>query len=312
MPLKSLSSRAIIGEFYQRLEQDLGANWVNPISMYFTSDQESETYRWLGQVPAMRQWVGGRMVKSLRDAGLTLVNVPYESTLGLPVDWIRRDKTGQAEVRIAEQAARANAHWASLLSTLIANGASTTCYDGSYFFADAHSEGNSGSQDNNIGGAAATGTQPTTVEMADAILACAQAILGFKDDQGELMNEGARRFQVHVPLAYMGPAAGALGATVIADTVSRTNQLLTVSSLGGFQFDLAINPRLSWTDKFCVFRADGMAKPFIRQEEVPIEMSAQAEGSKAEFENREHQYGIFASRTAGYGYWQHACLYTFT
>ena len=103
-----LGSRAIIGEFYKTLEQDLGTSWIPSLSNYFTSDQESETYKWLGMVPAMREWLGGRNAKGFRENGLTIINKTWEATLEVLVDWIRRDKTGQIAVRIAELAVRAS------------------------------------------------------------------------------------------------------------------------------------------------------------------------------------------------------------
>lgn len=61
--MNKLSSRAIIGEFYKRLNADDGMEWINAISNYFTSDQDTEEYVWLGQSPVMREWVGGRHSK---------------------------------------------------------------------------------------------------------------------------------------------------------------------------------------------------------------------------------------------------------
>ena len=56
---KELSSRAIIGGFYDQLEQ-VATPWVEQTSMYFNSNQEIETYPWLGSAPKMRRWLGGR------------------------------------------------------------------------------------------------------------------------------------------------------------------------------------------------------------------------------------------------------------
>ena len=120
----TLSSRAIIGEFYNKLAQDLGMTWIPEISMLFPSNQESETYAWLGMAPAMREWIGGRNAKGFRESGITIRNKKYESTMEVLVDEIRRDKTGQVMLRVAEQAQRANAHWASLLTTLLVAGES--------------------------------------------------------------------------------------------------------------------------------------------------------------------------------------------
>lgn len=311
MGAKSLGSRAIIGEFYMRLEQNLGASWVSQVSMLFPSDQESEEYKWLGQAPAMREWIGGRQAKGFRDNGITIVNKEYESTLEVPVSWIRRDKTGQIMVRVAEQTDRANSHWAKLLSQLIIDGESSLCYDGQYFFDTDHSEGDSGTQSNDITYDVTTTTAPTAGEMETAILKAIQQIIGFKDDQGEPMNENAQKFLVMVPVPFMSAAAAALGSTIIIDaSTSRSNTIQVLSSMAGFQVGLAINPRLTWTTELAVFRADGSVSPFIRQEEEDIQVEAIAEGSEEEFKNKRHLYGIHAIRNVGYGYWQKGCLVT--
>ncbi|MBV2206656.1 MAG: Mu-like prophage major head subunit gpT family protein [Pseudomonas sp.] len=303
-----LSSRAIIGEFYNTLEQNVGALWVPSTSMLMTSDQESETYKWLGMAPAMREWVGGRAAKGFRDNGITIVNKTFEATLEVLVDEIRRDKTGQVMVRVRELAERTNAHWAKLLSALIIGGESAVCYDGQYFFDTDHAEGDSGSQSNDLTYDATTTTAPTASEMESAILKSVEAIVGFKDDQGEPLNEEAMSFLVMVPTPFMSAAAAALKNPVITDANgSRTN---TITSLGGFKFELAVNPRLSWTTKFATFRTDGQVKPFIRQEEEGVTIAAIAEGSELEFKENKHQYGVKALRNVGYGYWQHACLTT--
>jgi phage major head subunit gpT-like protein len=309
MGASSLSSRAIIGEFYKTLEADMGQSWVNGVSRLFTSDQESETYKWLGMAPAMREWIGGRNPRGFRENGITITNKKFEATLEVLVEEIRRDKTGQVMTRVRELAERANSHWASLLSALMIAGESTACYDGQYFFDTDHSEGDSGTQSNDISNDITTTTAPTADEMQSSILLATQAILGFKDDVGEPMNENAREFLVMVPVPYLKAAAGALGATVVNQG---SNLVQAVGSVGGFSYKLAVNARLSWTTKFAVLRTDGAVAPFIRQEEDAIKMSAIGEGSEEEFKNDRHLYGVKASRNVGYGYWQKACLVTHT
>ena len=151
MGAQLLGTRDIIGTFYTRLAQYIGQSWIDRVSREFNSDQESETYRWLGMSPAMREWIGGRQAKGFRTNGITITNKKYEATMDLPVEWIERDKTAQIMVRIAELAQRAGSHWGTLLSTLISNGTGETsglCYDGQYFFDSDHSEGSSGTQKN--------------------------------------------------------------------------------------------------------------------------------------------------------------------
>lgn len=314
MGAKSLSSRDIIGRFYARLEQGVGAEWVNALAMLFQSDMETENYKWLGMAPVMREWVGGRHAKGFRENGISITNKTYEATLEVLVDELRRDKTGQILVRINEMADRTNAHWASLLSTLILNAPSTVCYDGQYFFDTDHSEGNSGTQDNDISidisvlpaNQHGSITAPSPEEMELCILQAIAQILGFKDDQGEPLNENAKEFLVMTPVPLMNSALAAITNPVL--TAGKTNTIVTAD----FRVRPVVNPRLTWTANFAVFRADGQVKPFIKQEEEGVTVAAIAEGSELEFRENKHQYGVKAIRNVGYGYWQHACLVTMT
>lgn len=311
MSAKGLSSRAIIGAYYQRLEQNPGLEWVTALSNYFLSDQETETYKWLGQVPAMREWVGGRQAKGFTENGITIENRHFEATLEVLVKELRRDKTGQILVRVNELADRTNSHWASLISTLIANGESQVCYDGQYFFDTDHPIVGGGAQSNKIDidvselptEVHGSTSVPSTEEMQLAILKCVQQLYGFKDEAGEPLNENARSFVVMVPTDMWFVAKAAVAAPVITHGQTNIAKVMDEVSLS-----VAQNPRLSWGDKFAVFRTDGSVKPFIRQEEEAVKIDAIAEGSELEFKEKKHHYGVDTWRNVGYGFWQHACL----
>lgn len=311
-----LSSRAIMGMYFARLETDPGLAWLNAVSNLFNSDQASETYNFLGQSPAMREWVGGRQAKGFSGQGLTIVNKHYEATIEVAKRDARRDKTSQIEARIQEFADRATTHWASLVSTAILAGTSTVCYDGQYYFDTDHVEGKSGTQSNSISvdistlpatvhGAAATA--PSVEEMQQAILQGITQILGFKDDQGEPMNENARTFMVMVaPSLYFTAVAATSG---LATAALQNN--LNPNILANLSVSVAMNTRVAaWTDKFAIFRADSPIKGLIRQNEQEVELKAKAEGSEFEFDNDAWQFGIDGWRGVGYGYWQRACLVT--
>lgn len=315
MSLAELSSRAIIGRYYKRLNQKSGMAWVEAVSNYFTSDQESETYKWLGQVPVMRDWIGGRQAKGFNTNGLTIENKHFEATLEIPLVDLRRDKTGQIEVRINELADRTNSHWAQLLSKLIINGESTICYDGQYYFDTDHNEGKSNSQSNKIsvdltefsnqidGGKVGNIDSPSEAALRLAILRTIQQILSFKDDQGEPMNENASKFLVVVPTSLWYLAKSAISVPL---TVGGSTNIVKV--LDEVDISIAQNPRLDWANKFAVFRTDSSVKPFIRQEEKNVQLKAIAEGSELEFKYDKHWYGVDTWRNVGYGFWQHACL----
>ena len=311
-----LSSRAIMGMYFARLETNPGLAWVNGVSNLFLSDQASETYAFLGQSPAMREWIGGRQAKGLRSSSFAIANKHYEGTIEVSVRDARRDKTPQIQARIDEFADRSLTHWASLLSTLLLDAPSTVCYDGQFYFDTDHSEGSSGTQDNDItidistfDSARDVVTNPTAIQAQAAIVKAIAAILAFKDDRGEPMNENAMDFLVMVPVGlYMQM----LGATNVLSTQAMVQNLNPNLIKPGMRVDVQMNPRLTWTDSFAVFRTDSPIKGLIRQSETEVELKAKAEGSEYEFDNDAWQFGIDAWRNSGYGYWQRACYVTMT
>ena len=315
MAMNYITTRGVIGEFYKALKVDSGASWVNMVSNYFPSDQLTETYAFLDQVYGLREWVGERMARHLSEHSFTIKNKHYEDTLEVNVSDKRRDKTPQVQTRIAEIVRRANSWWASTLSTLIVNAPSTTCYDGQYFFDTDHSEGDSGTQSNDIQAdisaypvtTPGTTTAPSVAEAQYAIYDGIATILGFKDNTGEPMNEDASKFLVMVPLSLYKTFSQAVY------TVGQPAETQTAldSIKQDFEIKVVPNVRLSsWTASFAVFRTDSYLKSFIRQEETGISLKVLAEGSDYEFFNDKHLYGIDTWRNAGYGFWQNSCYVT--
>jgi len=309
-----LSSRAIMGMYFARLEANPGMPWVNAVANMFTSDQASETYGFLGQSPAMREWIGGRQAKGLAVNSVLVTNRHFEATLEIAKRDARRDKTPQILARVQDLADRSVSHWASLLSTLILAGPTTACYDGQYYYDTDHSEGTSGSQSNSIScdisavpgaGSDNTVTAPNITQMQYAILQGITSILGFKDDRGEPMNESARSFTVLVPAGLYMNAMAAVSSINAASALQNFNPATV-----GMEIDIQMNPRLTWTDKFAVFRKDSPIKGLIRQTEQEVELKAKAEGSEFEFDNDAWQFGVDAWRNVAYGYWQRTCLVT--
>jgi phage major head subunit gpT-like protein len=317
MGKEELGLRAIRGYFYNQLEAYFGSSWVGLLSMLFNSDQASETYKWLGMTPAMREWVGGRQAKGLRANGLTIDNKLFESTLDIPIPDLRRDKTGQIQIRVGELADRAGEHYAKLLSIFIINGTGATsglCYDGQYFFDDDHSEGESGTQKNLLTATevpkldVGTPTAPTADEVVQAVLGVIAYMLGYLDDQGEPMNANAKEFLVMTSHHLMGAfTAGLFNKIINTGSGAVDNTLASLVEKEGFKIRFAVNPRLSaWTTQFAVFRTDARTAPLIRQEETKTIMQVKGANSDYAFDNNAYQFGVQGTHNVGYGYWQQA------
>jgi len=294
--------------------------WVSAVSRYFKSNNASEDYAWLGQSPAMREWVGGRQATGVSEFEMQIKNKHFEATQRIPVELLNRDKTGQISMLLSKLSNRVQTHWATLLSDLIINGDTLSCYDGTTFFATDHEEGDSGAQSNKINVdiselpvlTAGTTTNPAVAQMQLAIGKGIQQLLSFVDDQGEPMNESATNFMVMVPTALMHIAYQALGTTIeVAETQTAMTSL---KSRFGFELPV-INNRLTmegWTDKFILFRTDPGAMSFICQEEVMPQIDYIGRGTELEFREYVHEFGINTWRNVGYGFWQNACLITLT
>lgn len=309
MSLQELSPRAVIGEFFDRLEVGMGQTWVDQLSVRFDSDQGSEDLPFLGMVPRLREMVNGHRPDELSADKITIVNKEYEASLRVPVkDW-RRDKTGQIMARVGELADAAVAHWRSLVSALITAGTATACYDGQYFFSASHTEGESGTQSNlitasdasalNVGTAAA----PTAYEFAEAVKAVIPLFYGLKDDKGEYLNEEAKAFTVMVPLNLSNAANAAVQSQILNTGSGAVDNTI---NKGEYRVSVVTNPRLTSGAVFYVFRSDGRVKPFVRIEEVPIEADQLGPGSEYAKLNKEYLFLLYTSRGAGYGRWQHA------
>lgn len=108
------------------------------VAGFVTSDSRSNTYAWLSQFPAFREWVGSRLHKALAEKAYNVVNKKFEATVDVQRTDIEDDLLGHYG-SIAEghgQAAK------DLMNDLIfqayAAGFSSPCYDDQYFFDTDH------------------------------------------------------------------------------------------------------------------------------------------------------------------------------
>lgn len=102
------------------------------------STTTSNTYGWLGDFPALQEWVGDRVIKDMQAQGYELTNKLYEATVGVPRTSIEDDSYGVYGPLMATMGVEAAQHPDRLISDLIAAAESATCYDGQYFLDTDH------------------------------------------------------------------------------------------------------------------------------------------------------------------------------
>lgn len=266
---------------------------ILPFVMETTSNAADEKYGWLGQSPMMNEWLDERKLKALNSFSYTLVNKDYEATLSVDRNEIEDDQLGNVNLRISDLAQKGKAaHPRKLFFSLLEAGTTGLCYDGQPFFSASHSEGVSGNQSNLL-----TGTGTTLAQIEADLNSAEAALIGFKDDVGEPINEGDMSLAVICP-----PALKA--AFIKLNTAEFINSGNTNVWKGRLSLILS-SGRLtsSATDFYVANNAPGL-KPFIHQIRKAVTFTSLQGDSEAGFMRKKYLYGIDSREAFGYGLWQ--------
>lgn len=291
-----LLTKGLRSEFFNRFEAT--QTYHQDLATRVPSSSDSETYRWLGTVPRMREWGTGRLARGLRTESYSVENLKYEATIEVDRDEIADDQTGQIRIRIGELAQRAATHKDYLLSQLLINGgaAGYHSYDGVPFFGDTHQSGASGAQNNDLTCSASDADNPTTDEFKGSIKKAIAQILAFKDDHGEPMALSASGLACVVAPQVYYSALEAISATVIGQTTNVLQGAARVIAL----------PWLTSAATWYLLKTDGVVRPFIFQDREPVEFGSLTEASEDGFKREKLLFGVRARYRLTYGYWQFA------
>ena len=257
---------------------------------------------WLGAAPQMREWVDERRAVGLNDFTYEVTIGRYEATIEIDLDALRDGRQDIYTPRIREMSQNAARLEYNLISDLIAAGESTLCYDGQYFFDTDHSEGDSGTQSNEITGGGATTLALIRTDYYKAY----SALMGFKDDKGVQLQPTEFRPIVWIPNdptmieLFEQLRDGNLVPTGSTATGGNTNILRQ-------KFELCVDPRLTDANDWYMFRTDGVMKPFVI---VTRENAAYEDnfGSVVPdvFDRRVGKAGVSARLVAAPAMWQRA------
>lgn len=134
------------------------------------SSGASNTYGWLDDWPAIKEWVTDRQLAQLKEMGYSITNKTWESSIKVKREKIEDDQLGQYSV-IAEQFGRDTTIFPdSLVFKLLCAGFTSTCYDGQYFFDTDHPVG-AGTASNVVGTPATdTGEPWFLIDASQALL----------------------------------------------------------------------------------------------------------------------------------------------
>jgi len=311
-----LDSRDIIADFYPRLEATMETIWAPRISLELPSDREVEELNWLGQVPTMTRWIGGRNEEFLNKYSLTIRNYEYEATLPISVPDLRRDKTGQLRQRVSDLAVRTATHWNKLAGTLITDGEAGTsglAYDGEFFYDTDHGESGT-SQSNDLTNSeipaadVATASTLTTTEAANVVTQTLAYMMSLTDDKGEPSNgQGTSVLILCTKVGHYNGLRTALGLNNLGTGSGNNNPILAWQN--DFQISVQFVPqRITAADKLYFFFGDPSmgATPLIRTSEVGVTTGIIDERIR----NNRELFCVNATRGIGYGMWAKSALVT--
>ena len=108
------------------------------VAMVVKSTSKSNTYGWLGKFPNLREWIGDRVIQSMKEHGYTITNKTFESTVAVDRDDIEDDNIGIYSPVFEEMGRAVEIQPDQLIYGLLSAGTSTLCFDGQNFFDTDH------------------------------------------------------------------------------------------------------------------------------------------------------------------------------
>ena len=277
--------------FFQALQEQTD-NAYQQIATIVTSNKDQETYPWLGQAPAVREWTDERMPKSLTEQKMTIVNKKWENSIEVDRTALEDDQYGQIKMRVLELAEKFGKHMNKMVFNLLRDSHTGLCYDGQYFADTDHSDEGSANQ-SNYGTSALTATT-----LAGAIT----AMQTLTDPQGEYLD--IQPDTLVVPPKLEWTARELLESPVVVATTSSPYKNVLQGKL-----KLIVTPHCAQagaTTNWFVLDTSGVVKPLILQMRTPVDFQALEASSENGFYRDVFAYGGRARYNAGYGLWQKA------
>lgn len=244
-----------------------------------------ESYKWLGNIPKMREWIGDRQIKNLTASDYTIKNKDFEATVSVSKNDIEDDRIGLYSPSVQMLAQSAAQHPDDLVFSLLHGGFSNKCYDGKEFFSDAHKVGKK------------TVSNKGTAKLSTASYEAARAaIMSLTDDEG-------RPLKIIPDTLVVPPALEKTAREIlIADQINGTTNINKGTA------EPLMLPDLAGNDTEWYLLCTSMpVKPFIYQErKAPQFISLTMDNDENVFMRKEYVFGADSRGNAGYGFWQMA------
>lgn len=229
---------------------DSAESWHQRVSMTVPSSTSNNTYGWLSQLPAVREWVGPRVVHNIESFGYTIVNKPWEHTVGVNRDHIEDDNIGLYTPLAAAQGEACKEHPDELMLSVIEG--NPICFDGQNFFDTDHPI------DSNDSGSATYSNSLSLALTAPNLNTAIDTMTNFRGPSGRRLGKG--RLTLMVPTALRSAAALIVSAERLASGASNTDLNVV---------DLFVNDDLTDATRWYLMYLGKSIKPFVHQTRRP-------------------------------------------
>jgi phage major head subunit gpT-like protein len=126
------------GEFAARMAELSVDPQYQSLATVITSNTAGNTYGWLGKFPHLREWIGNRVINSIKESAYAIANKLYEATLGVARTDIEDDNLGIYRPLARAQADEVIAFFNRQIAALLSRGFTSLGYDGQPFFDAEH------------------------------------------------------------------------------------------------------------------------------------------------------------------------------
>jgi len=261
---------------------DGAATSLSQLSVVETSGTKQEEYKWLGQFPGLREWIGDRVVKDLSVEGFVIKNRDFEATVAVDRNDVEDDAIALYKPLFEQLGESARQHPDELIFDLLLNGFTRTCFDGKTFFAADHPNGE----------------QPAWSNTGVDVLATA-AYESARSQMMSLVNDEDRPLRIIPDTLIVPPQLEATARSILrADKTANGATNIWQNSA-----DLLVAPELASNPTYW-FLADlkHAAKPFIFQtRKEPAFVALDNMNDENVFMRKEYIYGVDYRGNAGYG-----------
>lgn len=322
-----VTTTGAMADFIERMKT--GRQVTGQIARVVSTTRKTETFPLLGQVADLTQWVDERPEDDIYEDSISVTPLHFAGGLPIHRDTFDDDQVSGYAGKIMELSQRAAMFPTKrLLGTGIDAGYSNStfglAYDGQFFFDTDHADPGPATyttnQDNDLTGAAATGTIPTVAEAHVALDACETAFGGFKDSKGEpwhadlsTMDVGATDYTIVAPPALKAPLVRAIRDRTGSDQVLMAGVGTDyVSRIGGYT--LIMNQHTANADRMQMFRGNGAFFLLQRAQARFQQVTGQGSGEVSyEAYNRLFDYyGVDLRLEIAYRQWRDVVSYIWT